>query len=269
MVYGKPTKREKEKAAEQREWQTRLVDGPQNAHYLKKPKPGEEPVVFLAHKRTLIQKSGPPLPSVQDFPSFAEVSSIAHNVAAASSDFDFEHDDAFSTPSSPQKGSESPTKRRHQGNRENQNESWQREVIPALVPVFVRLWHRTRGLRDADGLRPPGRSACACGLTTRCKVSVVRFTGEDELHQKSRRLIFIAQLFPMWRSTFADALRRRSNWFMRACSLQPRGGLLSRWISESWSSPGTCSGGSRQITRLGQRRWKVFWQIWALVSTTR
>ncbi|KAF7353564.1 hypothetical protein MSAN_01546700 [Mycena sanguinolenta] len=69
-----------------------------------------------------------------------------------------------------------PTKKRHQANRENQNETWQREVIPALVPVFVKLWHRTRGLRDADALRPPGRSACACGLTTLCKISVVRFT---------------------------------------------------------------------------------------------
>ncbi|KAF7337379.1 hypothetical protein MSAN_02264000 [Mycena sanguinolenta] len=154
MAYGKPTKSEKNKA--KRKERPTVVDGPQNAHYLKKHKPREEPVAYLPHRRTLIEKSGPPL--VQEFPpitSFAEDSYIAHNVAAASSDFDFEDDEAFSTYSSPQKGRESPTKKRHQANRENQNETWQREVIPALVPVFVKLWHRTRGLRDADALRPP------------------------------------------------------------------------------------------------------------------
>ncbi|KAF7344368.1 hypothetical protein MSAN_01917800 [Mycena sanguinolenta] len=193
MAYGKPTKSEKNKA--KRKERPTVVDGPQNAHYLKKHKPREEPVAYLPHRRTLIEKSGPPLDSY-----------IAHNVAAASSDFDFEDDEAFSTYSSPQKGRESPTKKRHQANRENQNETWQREVIPALVPVFVKLWHRTPGLRDADALRPPGRSACACGLTTLCKISVVRFTGEI--------------LFPTWRSTFAIALQRRSNCSMRAYSLQ-------------------------------------------------
>ncbi|KAF7373890.1 hypothetical protein MSAN_00601300 [Mycena sanguinolenta] len=107
MAYGKPTKSEKNKA--KRKERPTVVDGPQNAHYLKKHKPREEPVAYLPHRRTLIEKSGPPL--VQEFPpiaSFAEDSYIAHNVAAASSDFDFEDDEAFSTYSSPQKGRESP-----------------------------------------------------------------------------------------------------------------------------------------------------------------
>ncbi|KAF7372931.1 hypothetical protein MSAN_00499800 [Mycena sanguinolenta] len=192
MAYGKPTKSEKNKA--KRKERPTVVDGPQNAHYLKKHKPREEPVAYLPHRRTLIEKSGPPL--VQEFPpiaSFAEDSYIAHNVAAASSDFDFEDDEAFSTYSSPQKGRESPTKKRHQANRENQNETWQREVIPALVPV----------------------SACACGLTTLCKISVVRFTAISDVEidvcncAPAAEQLLDAGLFPSAprRPTFAADIR--------------------------------------------------------------
>ncbi|KAF7334903.1 hypothetical protein MSAN_02360300 [Mycena sanguinolenta] len=214
MAYGKPTKSEKNKA--KRKEQPTVVDGPQNAHYLKKHKTGEEPVAYLPRRRTLIEKSGPSL--VQELPpiaSFAEDSYITHNVAAASSDFDFEDDEAFSTYSSPQKGRESPTKKRHQANRENQNKTWQHEVIPALVPVFVKLWHRTRGLRDTDALRPPGRSACACGLTTLCKISVVQFTAISDVEidvcncAPAAEQLLDAGLFPSAprRPTFAADIR--------------------------------------------------------------
>ncbi|KAF7334340.1 hypothetical protein MSAN_02378900 [Mycena sanguinolenta] len=148
MAYGKPTKSEKNKA--KRKERPTVVDGPQNAHYLKKHKPrGGTRRIPATPAHANREKWSAAGARVSPIASFAEDSYIAHNVAAASSDFDFEDDEAFSTYSSPQKGRESPTKKRHQANRENQNETWQREVIPALVPVFVKLWHRTRGLRDA------------------------------------------------------------------------------------------------------------------------
>ncbi|KAJ6505116.1 hypothetical protein C8R45DRAFT_786755, partial [Mycena sanguinolenta] len=101
------------------------------------------------------------------------------------------------------------------GNRENQNESWQQQVIPTLVPVFVRLWHRTRELRDADVLPYPGRSACACGFTTRCTVSVVRFTAISDVEIDVCRCAPVAEqlvdvgLFPSepWQPTFAVDIR--------------------------------------------------------------
>ncbi|KAF8217954.1 hypothetical protein K438DRAFT_1952813 [Mycena galopus ATCC 62051] len=152
---------------------------PRNAHYLKKHKPGEEPTVFLSQGRTLIEKTGPAKSSVQEFPA---VSSIWRDLDLGSSDlWDFEDDDAFTTPSSPVKGTESPTKKRHHATRVAQDQAWQLDVLPALIPVFVNLWHKTRGLRDADALPLLGRTDCSCGSTTVCKISVVRFTVISDL----------------------------------------------------------------------------------------
>ncbi|KAJ7697062.1 hypothetical protein B0H14DRAFT_2418321 [Mycena olivaceomarginata] len=67
-------------------------------------------------------------------------------------------------------------------------ESWQLQVIPALVPVFVQLWHRTRRLREADALSAPRKPACDCRSSILCKVSVVRFTGKHPVSGKSRRI---------------------------------------------------------------------------------
>ncbi|KAF8187991.1 hypothetical protein K438DRAFT_1972679 [Mycena galopus ATCC 62051] len=121
---------------------------------------GEEPTVFLSQGRTLIEKTGPAksLSSVQEFPA---VSSIWRDLDLGSSDlWDFEDDDTFTTPLCPVKGTESPTKKRHHATRVTQDQAWQLDVLPALIPVFVDLWHKTRGLRDADALQLLGRTDC-------------------------------------------------------------------------------------------------------------
>ncbi|KAJ7807154.1 hypothetical protein B0H14DRAFT_2874150 [Mycena olivaceomarginata] len=172
MGYNKVTKAQKKRVFEKSTGTTTLVDGPQNSHYLKKAKKGEEPVVFLSNNRTLIQRVIP-TPLVCEFPVFSPVPSRSDDLDA----YDFDDDNAFTTPSSPQKGGmESPSKKRHRATHTAQWESWQLQVIPALVPVFVQLWHRTRGLREADALPAPSKPACDCRSSILCKVSVVRFT---------------------------------------------------------------------------------------------
>ncbi|KAF7353282.1 hypothetical protein MSAN_01516100 [Mycena sanguinolenta] len=214
MAYGKPTKSEKNKA--KRKERPTVVDGPQNAHYLKKHKPREEPVAYLPHRRTLIEKSGPPL--VQEFPpiaSFAEDSYIAHNVAAASSDFDFEDDEAFSTYSSPQKGRESPHEEEASGQPRKSERNVATRGYTGAGTCVREAMAPDAGLRDADALRPPGRSACACGLTTLCKISVVRFTAISDVEidvcncAPAAEQLLDAGLFPSAprRPTFAADIR--------------------------------------------------------------
>lgn len=184
MGYNKVTKAQKKRVFEKSTGTTTLVDGPQNSHYLKKAKKGEEPVVFLSNNRTLIQRVIP-TPLVCEFPVFSPVPSRSDDLDA----YDFDDDNAFTTPSSPQKGGmESPSKKRHRATHTAQWESWQLQVIPALVPVFVQLWHRTRGLREADALPAPSKPACDCRSSILCKVSVVRFTGKHPVSGKSRRI---------------------------------------------------------------------------------
>ncbi|KAF8144173.1 hypothetical protein K438DRAFT_1993154 [Mycena galopus ATCC 62051] len=154
----------------------------------------EEPTVFLSQGRTLIEKTGPAKSSVQEFPA---------------------DDDAFTTPSSPVRGTESPTKKRHHATRVTQDQAWQLDVLPALIPVFVNLWHKTRGLRDADALPLLGRTDCSCGSTIVCKISVVRFTVISDLEidvcecKPAAQQLLAAGLFPSapWRPTLAVDLR--------------------------------------------------------------
>ncbi|KAJ7300840.1 hypothetical protein DFH08DRAFT_615037, partial [Mycena albidolilacea] len=91
-------------------------------------------------------------------------------------------------------------------------ESWQLQVIPALVPVFVQLWHRTRGLREVDALPAPSKPTCDCRSSILCKVSVVRFTAaisDLEIHicecAPAAVQLLRAGLFPSapWRPSLA------------------------------------------------------------------
>ncbi|KAJ7868928.1 hypothetical protein B0H14DRAFT_2728412 [Mycena olivaceomarginata] len=142
MGYNKVTKAQKKRVFEKSTGTTTLVDGPQNSHYLKKAKKGEEPVVFLSNNRTLIQRVIP-TPLVCEFPVFSPVPSRSDDLDA----YDFDDDNAFTTPSSPQKGGmESPSKKRHRATHTAQWESWQLQVIPALVPVSVVRFTAISGL---------------------------------------------------------------------------------------------------------------------------
>ncbi|KAJ7820153.1 hypothetical protein B0H14DRAFT_2834347 [Mycena olivaceomarginata] len=211
MGYNKVTKAQKKRVFEKSTGTTTLVDGPQNSHYLKKAKKGEEPVVFLSNNRTLIQRVIP-TPLVCEFPVLSPVPSRSDDLDA----YDFDDDNAFTTPSSPQKGGmESPSKKRHRATHTAQWESWQLQVIPALVPVFVQLWHRTRGLREADALPAPSKPACDCRSSILCKVSVVRFTAISDLEihicecAPAAVQLLRAGLFPSapWRPSLAVDLR--------------------------------------------------------------
>ncbi|KAJ7859935.1 hypothetical protein B0H14DRAFT_2745682 [Mycena olivaceomarginata] len=211
MGYNKVTKAQKKRVFEKSTGTTTLVDSPQNSHYLKKAKKGEEPVVFLSNNRTLIQRVVPTT-LVREFPVFSPVPSRSDDLGA----YDFDDDNAFTTPSSPQKGgTESPSKKRHRATHAAQWESWQLQVIPALVPVFVQLWHRTRGLRETDALPTPSKPACDCRSSILCKVSVVRFTAISDLDihicecAPAAVQLLRAGLFPSapWRPSLAVDLR--------------------------------------------------------------
>ncbi|KAJ7711678.1 hypothetical protein B0H16DRAFT_1343559, partial [Mycena metata] len=71
-------------------------------------------------------------------------------------------------------GGPSPSKQR----KADQWMTWQETVIPGLRSVFLELWHKTKGLHEADSLTPPSRpkSPCPCGRGTLLRISVVAFT---------------------------------------------------------------------------------------------
>lgn len=157
-----------------------MVEGPRNSHYLKKSKNGEEPLVLLANNRTLIQKLVPAatVPQLGDAP---EIPAVPDDYLASGDALDAAYDDEYITPRSPRKR-ESPRKeKRHRTTKAAQWVSWQRDVIPKLVPVWVHLWYQSKGLRSADRLPVPCRkpTRCACERSTVCTISVVQFTSKS------------------------------------------------------------------------------------------
>ncbi|KAJ6574191.1 hypothetical protein B0H19DRAFT_889037, partial [Mycena capillaripes] len=111
----------------------------------------------------------------------------------------------------------SPSKaNRHRAALESQWRAWQVQVIPALIPVFVRLWHKTRGLRDADALaRPRAGGKCSCGKTVVLKLSVIHFTSITDITvhfcdcAPAAQQLLAHGLFPSapWRPTLAVDLQ--------------------------------------------------------------
>lgn len=179
MGFLKLTKREIARATQPEQYSYVMVDGPRNQHYLKKDKKGEEPLVYLANNRTLIQTlvAAPRLPKFPEVPTFTDEQLGSDGRGQYEFDLDAPDD---TTPLSPRKRDAlSPTKKRkYRAAWEAQGESWRLQVIPALVPVFVRLWHKTRALREADALPPPRAIECNCGAAVLCTVTVVRFTSK-------------------------------------------------------------------------------------------
>ncbi|KAJ7437710.1 hypothetical protein FB451DRAFT_1450462 [Mycena latifolia] len=120
MGFTKMTKREKQRALDKNRWSYVMVEGPRNSHYLEKPKKGQEPLVFLANNRTLIQKLMP-VASSSKLPQFSEVPQVSDDLLASDDlgryYFDPNNDDFNTTPLSPRKPEDSPTKRkRHRAN---------------------------------------------------------------------------------------------------------------------------------------------------------
>ncbi|KAJ7127206.1 hypothetical protein C8R44DRAFT_830670 [Mycena epipterygia] len=184
MGFMKLTKREKAQALDTEEYSYVLVDGPSNPHYLKKDKKGQEPLVYVANNRTLIQR----LVAAPRLPQFPEVPTLSDKQLAS--------DDLG---------------QQYRAAREAQGEAWRLEVIPRLVHVFIRLWHKTRGLREADALPPPREIPCSCGAAVSCTVTVVRFTIMEDVRisvckcAPAAEQLLRAGLFPSapWRPTLA------------------------------------------------------------------
>ncbi|KAJ7096972.1 hypothetical protein C8R44DRAFT_581121, partial [Mycena epipterygia] len=64
--------------------------------------------------------------------------------------------------------------------REAQWRRWQGEVLPNLLPHFVRVMHQTKSLWHYDELPNRSSSPCAC-ISRTCKVAVVGFTSVEDL----------------------------------------------------------------------------------------
>jgi hypothetical protein len=60
--------------------------------------------------------------------------------------------------------------------RQQQWRNWTYDVLPKLVPVFLRLWHETESLRTTDELALPPTRPCACKTRT-LDIAVVRMSG--------------------------------------------------------------------------------------------
>ncbi|KAJ7108362.1 hypothetical protein C8R43DRAFT_1091874 [Mycena crocata] len=201
MPLLKMTPAEKRRARERENDTVAIVDGPQHTHYLSKTAAGQEPVMHLANNRTLVQKRVPKS-SVQEFPQHAAVP-LCDGLGGRDVDHTEFEDDAFTTPMSPQKiGADSPSKsgrRRHVMH--SKWVAWDQQLIPRLIPQFVRLWHKTQGLRNADDLSLPSPRACHCS-SIQCKITLVRFTTMQDLVLKvcdcnpAAQQLLSAGLFP-------------------------------------------------------------------------
>ncbi|KAJ7688278.1 hypothetical protein B0H17DRAFT_1135733 [Mycena rosella] len=178
MGLAKMTKREKAHAmtAPTSAWTPVLVEGPRNTHYLKKPKAGQEPLVYLVNNRTLIQQL---VPASSHPHLFSNVPTVSDDLLASDDlgHYDFDDDQFDTTPESPQKECDnSLRKRRHRENVASQGTTWQLDVILHLITSFARLWHKTHRLRDANQLVLPNREKCGCRQSIMAKISVLQFT---------------------------------------------------------------------------------------------
>ncbi|KAF8149681.1 hypothetical protein K438DRAFT_1910421 [Mycena galopus ATCC 62051] len=100
--------------------------------------------------------------------------------------------------------SESPTKVRCNtaaAKRSNQWRQWTHDVIPKLVPVFMRLWHDTQSLRHSEGLELRETTLCSCKTRT-LRIAVVHMTLIEEIRlivcrcQSAPEQLLHAGLFP-------------------------------------------------------------------------
>lgn len=147
------------------------VAGPSVPHHLRKVRSSirDRPDVYLANGRTLVQPRLPPL--------FGHVGLVERPVGRRDADVserntDAGYDDPFLL--APQRTPPPADRTLHRRKREAQWRRWQGEVLPNLLPHFVRVMHQTKSFRDYDDLEIPARS-CAC-ISKKCKVAVVRFT---------------------------------------------------------------------------------------------
>lgn len=152
------------------------IPGPSVPHYRRRIQTyiRDRPDVFLANGRTLIQPRLPPL--------FGHVG-LAETTRQRNADEDRPNVDAGEEDPFLLASERSPPpadRTQHRRKREAQWRRWQGEVIPKLLPHFVRVMHQSKSFRDYDALELPAGSStpCACASSRTCKVAIVRFTGK-------------------------------------------------------------------------------------------
>ncbi|KAJ7632028.1 hypothetical protein B0H17DRAFT_1280950 [Mycena rosella] len=78
-----------------------------------------------------------------------------------------------------------PDSAQHARKRSNQWRRWQQEVIPPLIPHFVRALYLTKSLRYCDTLVLQARRACTgdipCASITKRKIALVRFSSVENI----------------------------------------------------------------------------------------
>ncbi len=136
---------------------------------------------------------------------------------------------------------------------------WTYDVIPKLVPVFLKLWYETESLRNSTGLELPTPSACAC-KTRMLEVAVVRMNCTFVL-VKARSQLTLNQSLKTFVSEPAPANLRPSNCSPQASFRAPRNGQV--WLSMwgSWNSSGFYSSTCLPIIRLFAILSRVFWPV--------
>ena len=125
------------------------------------------PQILQANGRTLVQPRLPPLYSHSTFG--------AGDSSNATEDPDDDRYDARDIIPSESNRPPTPDPTQHRRKREAQWRRWQGEVLPNLLPHYVRILHETKSLRHADDLRPAPRTACAC-IVRVFKIAIVHFT---------------------------------------------------------------------------------------------
>lgn len=142
---------------------------------LQKQKPSQpEPLIFLANGQTLSQRLVRPRPGQvgwQD-PPRANVPSVHSSPTKHGVDVTLPtEDNNFTADFVPSQNPATP--RVAQQKRTNQWQRWTHQVIPELVPVFIKLIHDTTSFRDTAALALEEPPSCACAKR-RLDIAVVR-----------------------------------------------------------------------------------------------
>ncbi|KAJ7866947.1 hypothetical protein B0H14DRAFT_3442077 [Mycena olivaceomarginata] len=147
------------------------------------------PTIYCANGQTLGHRLIRPLPKTPQTP---QTPSRQRNVPSDASPYVAEYHP------SPNK-----QKARAQGPRLRQQQwrNWTYDVLPKLVPVFLRLWHETESLRTTDELALPPTRPCACKTRT-LDIAVVRMNAIEHIKirichcQTAGEQLLTAGLFP-------------------------------------------------------------------------
>lgn len=126
------------------------------------------PDILLYNGRTMVQ---PRLPPLYSNPIFTGEYDNGDTEAPSYDERDILPSDG-NVPVTPRRD---PTA--HRRKREAQWRRWQGEVLPNLLPHYVRFLEQTKSLRDFDQISPsPRTTPCVCLSTKSVKIAIVHFS---------------------------------------------------------------------------------------------